>query len=93
LAVYALPFFAGLMVGIAAFHGGAGVVGALIVGLLTGGATLAFGQIAFATVRKPLIRALIGLLYAVPAAVAGYQVSLALAAMGMPTGGWQTAFA
>ena len=93
LAVHALPFLAGLTVGIAAFHNGAGVVGALIVGLLAGGATLALGQIAFATVRNPLIRTLIGLLYAVPAAVAGYQVSFALAAMGMSTGGWQTAFA
>jgi hypothetical protein len=40
LAVYALPFFAGLFVGLAAFHSGAGVIGALIVGVLAGGATL-----------------------------------------------------
>lgn len=93
LAVYALPFLAGLTVGLAAFHSGAGVVSALIVGFLAGGATLAFGQIAFATTRTPLIRAFIGLLYAVPATVAGYQVSLALAGIGMSAGGWQTAFA
>ena len=59
----------------------------------SGGATLALGQIAFATTRTPLIRAVIGLLYAVPATVAGYQVSFALAGIGMSTGGWQTAFA
>jgi hypothetical protein len=93
LAVYALPFLAGLSVGLAALHGGAGAVGALIVGLLAGGATLALGQIAFATTRTPPIRVIIGLLYAVPATVAGYQVSLALAGIGMSTGGWQTAFA
>ncbi len=63
LAVYALPFFAGLTAGLAAFHSGSGVIGALIVGVLAGGATLAIGQIAFATVRTPLIRAVIGLLY------------------------------
>jgi hypothetical protein len=40
LAVYALPFFTGLFVGLAAFHSGAGVIGALIVGVLAGGATL-----------------------------------------------------
>src|ERR1700694_1507578 len=39
LAVYALPFFAGLTAGLAAFHSGAGVIGALIVGVLVGGAT------------------------------------------------------
>jgi len=54
---------------------------------------LAVGQIAFATTRTPLIRALIGLLYAVPATVAGYQLSFALAGIGMSVGGWQTAIA
>src|SRR5882672_3881691 len=73
LAIYALPFLAGLTAGLAAFHGEAGVIGAIIVGLVIGGATLALGQTAFATTRAPPIRAVIGLLYAVPATVAGYQ--------------------
>ena len=51
------------------------------------------GQIAFATLRSPLIRAVIALLYAVPAAVAGYQLTLGLASIGMPAEGWQQAFA
>lgn len=34
LAVYALPFFVGLTAGTAAFHGGAGVKGALLVGVV-----------------------------------------------------------
>jgi hypothetical protein len=93
LAIYALPFLAGLTAGLAAFHSGAGVIGALVVGVLTGGATWALGQIAFAATRTPLIRAVIGLLYAVPATVAGYQVSFALAGIGMSAGGWQTASA
>jgi hypothetical protein len=93
LAIYALPFLVGLTAGLAAFHSGAGVIGAIIVGLVIGGATLALGQIAFATTRTPRIRAVIGLLYAVPATVAGYQVSFALSGIGMSTGGWQTAFA
>jgi len=93
LAIYALPTFAGLAAGLAAFHSGAGVIGALIVGLLMGGAILALGQFAFAVTRPPLIRAIIGLLYGVPAAIAGYQVSFALAGIGMPSSVWQTAFA
>ncbi|KAF0097323.1 MAG: hypothetical protein FD144_5215 [Rhodospirillaceae bacterium] len=93
LAIYALPFLAGLTAGLAAFDSGGGVVGALIVGFLAGGATLALGQIGFVSTRTPLIRVIIGLLYAVPATVAGYQVSFALAGIGMSTGGWQTAFA
>ena len=93
LAVYALPFFAGLTAGLAAYHSGSGVVGALIVGTLAGGATLAIGQIAFATVRTPLIRAAIGLLYAVPAAIAGYHATLGLAHIGVPSETWREAFA
>ncbi len=93
LAIYALPFLAGLTAGLAAFDSGAGVIGAFIVGHVIGGATLALGQLAFATTRTPLIRAAIGLLYAVPATVAGYQLSFALAGIGLSAGGWQTAFA
>src|SRR5712671_3301078 len=93
LAVYALPFFAGLTAGLAAFHGGAGVIGALVVAVLAGGATLAIGQIAFASVRTPLIRVLIGLLYAVPAGIAGYHASFGLAEIGVPSEGWREAFA
>jgi len=93
LAIYALPTFAGLTAGLAAFHSGAGVIGALVVGLLAGGATLALGQFVFAATRTPLIRSVIGLVYGVPAAITGYQVSFALAGIGMPSSGWQTAFA
>ena len=92
LAIYALPTFAGLAGGLAAFHSGAGVVGAITVGLLVGGAILALGQFVFAATRTPL-RAIVGLVYAVPAAIAGYQVSFALAGLGMPGSVWQAAFA
>ena len=79
--------------GLAAFHTGAGVIGALIVGVLAGGATLAIGQIVFAMVRSPLIRAVIALLYAVPAAIAGYHATLGLAHIGVPSEAWREVFA
>jgi hypothetical protein len=91
LAAYALPFFAGLSAGLAAFHSGSGVIGSIIVGVLAGGATLAIGQIVFAMVRVPLLRAVIGLLYAVPAAIAGYHATLGLAHIGVPSEGWREA--
>src|SRR5260370_15025137 len=68
-------------------------MGALLVGVLRGRATLAIGQTALATVRTPLIRVLIGLLYAVPAGIAGYHASLGLAEIGVPSEGWREAFA
>lgn len=93
LAIYALPTFAGLSAGLSAFHSEAGATGAVTVGLLVGGATFAFGQFAFASARTPLIRAIFGMLYGVPASIAGYQVSFALAGIGMQGSAWQTAFA
>jgi len=93
LAVYALPFFAGLSAGLAACHSGSGAIGALIVAVLAGGVTLAIGQIVFAAVRTPLVRAAIGLLYAAPAAIAGYHAILGLAHIGVPSEGWREAFA
>jgi hypothetical protein len=93
LAIYALPFFAGLTVAFAAFQSGAGVIGAFLVGCIAGGVTLAIGQIAFAIVRSPLIRCAIALFYAVPATIAGYHATLGLAQIGMPSAAWQEAFA
>ena len=93
LAMYALPFLAGLTAGLAAFHSGSGFIGALVVGLLAGSSVLGLGQIIFATVRAPLIRLLIGLVYAVPATVAGYHLCFALSRISVPVGDWQTVFA
>ena len=93
LAVYALPFFAGTTAALAAFHGGSDVIGALVIGVFAGGVTLAIGQIAFATAPTPLIRAVIALLYAVPAATAGYHATLGLALVAVPSEGWREAFA
>lgn len=92
LAVYALPFFAGMTAGLAAFHSGAGVIGALLVGVVAGGATLAIGQIAFAAVRSPVFRAIIAPVYAVPAVIAGYHATLGLAQIGVPSEAWREVF-
>ena len=93
LAVYALPCFAGVTAGLAAFHSGAGVIGAIIVGVIAGVLTLGAGQAAFAVARSPFIRAAIALLFAAPAAVAGYHATLGLAQIGVPSAGWREAFA
>ena len=56
LAVYALPFFAGMTAGLAAYHSGAGLVGGLIVGFTAGAITLVIGQAIFATFASPVLR-------------------------------------
>ena len=93
LIVYALPFVVGLTAGMAAFHTGAGVIGALVVGFAVGALTLFVGQIAFASVRSLILRAAIALLYAVPAAIAGYHAILGLSQIGVPSLLWREVFA
>src|SRR5262245_37040265 len=84
LAVYALPFFAGLSAGLAAYRSGSGPIGAIIAGAVAGAVTLLLGQVAFAIVPSPLIRATVALVFAAPAALAGYHAALGLAQMAIP---------
>src|SRR5271156_1950422 len=93
LAVYALPFFVGLTVFMMALHGGAGILGAPLVGIAAGGMTLAIGQTAFAMTRSVIIRAIIAALFAVPATLAGYQVVFVMSQVGVPSLVWREIFA
>ena len=93
LAVYALPFFVGLYVFMLALHGGAGILGAALVGIAAGGMTLAIGQTAFAMTRSAIVRAMVAALFAVPATIAGYQVVFAMSQFGVPSLAWREIFA
>jgi hypothetical protein len=93
LAVFALPFFAGVSAGMAALHPGAGPVGAFAIGILAGAATLVAGQFAVTLLPSPLLRGGVALLFAAPAAFAGYHASHGIAAMTMPSEAWRQAFA
>jgi hypothetical protein len=92
LAVYALPSFVGVTAGLYANQTGAGLLGAVIVALVAGVATLAIAQIVFAQVRTPLVRLAVALVFAVPAALAGFFATHGLAALTMPSEAWQNAF-
>ncbi|MBK5653102.1 hypothetical protein QU42_01635 [Bradyrhizobium sp. UASWS1016] len=93
LAVYALPFFVALSVGMLAFRDGAGVVGALLIGIASGGLTHVAGQVAVAVSRSLTLRVAIAIVFAVPAAIAGYHVVFALSQIGVPSLAWREAFA
>lgn len=93
LAVYALPFFVALSIGMTAFQNGAGVVGAVLFGTAGGALTLAVGQAAVAITRSVTLRIAIAIAFAVPAAVAGYHVVFALSQIGIPSIAWREAFA
>jgi len=79
LAVYALPFYAGMTAGLASLQAGAGIIGSLGIGVLAGVATIVVGQWAFAASRTAFARTVIGMVFAAPATIAGYSISSALA--------------
>jgi hypothetical protein len=82
-----------MTVGIYSFQVGAGPFGAIVVGFVAGSTTLVAGQFAFSVARSPLVRLVGGLLFALPAACAGYDVTLAFAHIGIPSEWWREAFA
>jgi hypothetical protein len=93
LAIHALPFFVGTTAGIDGYQTGAGPLGAIVVGFVASGFTLVVGQYVFAAARSPIVGLVVGLLFAVPAARAGYDVTLALAHIGIPQEWWRESFA
>jgi len=92
-AVHALPFFAGVTAGLAAYHSGSGPVAAIIVGAIAGGVVLVLGRIAFTSLRSPLMRAALALIFALPAAVAGYYAARGLAQFVVPAAAWRETIA
>ncbi|MET4177360.1 hypothetical protein ABIB99_008484 [Bradyrhizobium sp. LA6.1] len=93
LATHALPFFVGMTVGFYSFQAGVGPFGAIVVGFATAGFTFVIGRYAFSVARSPIVRLVIGLLFAGPAAHAGCSVTLALAHFGIPSEWWRESFA
>jgi hypothetical protein len=89
LAVHALPFFIGATTGVAAYQSGSGPIGAILVGAMASSVTLVIGQIAFSMSRSSVIRAAVALLFAIPAAMAGYHATLGLALLAIPAEGWR----
>jgi hypothetical protein len=93
LAIHALPFFAGMAAGIYTYQAGAGPLAAIVVGFVLSGFTLVLGRYAISVARSPIVRLVIGLLFAFPAGYAGYDVTLALAHVGIPSEWWRESFA
>ena len=92
LAVFALPFFAGLSAGTWAWHTGAGWLGAIIIGIVAAGLTLGISQILFVIVRPIWARLLIALVFVAPAVMAGYHATHGIVKHTMPSETWQLVF-
>lgn len=74
LAVYALPFIIAVEAARFAYATGSGLIGAGLVGLVAGAAAYGLLVLAFASLRSPVLRLVVALVFAAPAAVAGYAL-------------------
>lgn len=92
LAIYALPFMLGLTAVQFAYQTGCGLVGAGLVGLVAAG--VAFGLLAlmFETLRQPVLRLIVALIFAAPAAVAGYALVHGVTREAVPSEIWRQIF-
>ncbi|MFQ6548554.1 hypothetical protein AADZ90_011390 [Aestuariibius sp. 2305UL40-4] len=93
LAVYALPFFVAMTVGLYFYGTETGLIVAILVGLFAGVFTLLIGQVVFAKVQSVPIRLAIGALYAAPASVAGFSAIRGLSEIGGASESWTLVFA
>lgn len=93
LTVFALPFFAAVSAGLASLHAGAGPIGAVLIGIAAGFTTLALGQAVISLSSSPLLRGVVVLIFAAPAAFAGYHAAHGLSALVTSAEGWRQAFA
>ena len=92
LAVFALPFFAGVSTGLWAYNTGAGWLGVIVVGLLGAALTLGIGQFLLIVVQPLWARMLIALVFVAPAAIAGYHATHGIVKHTMPAEAWQIVF-
>ena len=92
LAVFALPFFAGVTAGTWAYGTGAGWLGAIVVGFVAAGLTLGIGQLLLATMRPTWARLLVAAAFVAPAVVAGFHATHGIVKHTMPSETWQIVF-
>lgn len=92
LAVYALPFMLGLSAAQFAYHTGSGFIGAGLVGLVAAGAAFGILALLFDTLRTPILRLIVALVFAAPAAVAGYALVHGVIKETVPSEIWRQIF-
>ena len=92
LAVYALPFMLSVEAARFAYGTGSGLIGAGLVGLVAGAAAYGLLVFVFASLRSPILRLIVALVFAAPAAVAGYALVHGVTREAVPSEVWRQIF-
>ena len=93
LAIHALPVFVGMTAGLYAHNSGSGPLGAIALGIVAAAFVLVIGQTIFSFVRTPILRIAVALMFAAPAALAGYYATFGLSGLTMTSVVWRQVFA
>lgn len=89
LSIYALPLFVAFLAGSTTYRGGSGIVAVLAAAAIAAIILLAVAQLALALAKSDPTRAVVGIAFAAPAAVAGYHAVHGIAAATVPPSAWQ----
>ena len=92
LATYALPLMLGFAAARLAYHAGSGLIGASFVGLIAAAAAFGVFSLLFATLRSPILRVILALVFAVPPAIAGYALVHGVTHEAIPSAIWRQIF-
>jgi hypothetical protein len=92
LATCALPLMLGFAVARFAYHTGTGLTGAGFIGLIAAAIALSVFAVLFATLRSPILRLIVALIFAAPAAIAGYALVHGLTHEAIPSAIWRQIF-
>lgn len=87
-AAFVLPLYAGAGAAFLLHGQGYGVAAALAAGFMTGLLTHLTGQLFYTSIGSPLLRAVVVLVFAIPAGFAGYQGMAGLAGLAIDKGAW-----
>ena len=89
---YALPVMVAIAVARVAYATGVGLIGARIVGFLAGVASVGLLACLFVTLRSPTLRFAVALVFAIPAAIAGYALVHGVTREAVPSELWRQVF-
>jgi hypothetical protein len=92
LATYALPLMLGLAAARFAYHTGAGLIGASFIGLIAAVAVFGLFAVLFAKLRSPILRLILAMIFAAPAALAGYALTHGVTHEAMRSAIWRQIF-
>jgi hypothetical protein len=92
LATYALPLMLGFAVARFAYQTGSGLIGASFIGVVAAAAAFAVFSVLFATLRSPILRLIVALVFAAPAAIAGYALVHGVTYEAIPSAIWRQIF-